>query len=328
MVVDPRQNEVLLYSVDANTSEIFLPGHPKAKKVSGAAKSQARYILKMGNKALILDAYLKGNQELDIGRDHAGHLNGLGSLYDWAAARDQIFAIGMFSDSAAVTSASKDFHLGFLEAHIGKDTASIDDAKFLMPLEDSPYYVLGHSYVAANDLSAFMLKMNAGSSAELWEFTFANGRKRRLLEKTFPAEFRRIPRIVSETDGPENSVGLYGEIEHYHLPVGIYGFEKMLYLLARSPIEGGTAWWLYQIDPGSDKLVGRLRLPTTADHVSIVPASNAWFIFEKGPVQAGGSQKIETLITIPTNWIVNPLSSPLADGSKGRTCARMEKKTA
>jgi hypothetical protein len=327
MVIDPKQNEIFLYAVGSKAPEVLLPDRPKEQKVNGAAKSRVRYIIKAGTNALILNADLRVNQELDIRRDHLGHFNGLGSFYDWDTTPDQIFAIGMFNDSPMPD--PRNFHLGFLKADLGKDAASVNNAKLLMPLEDSPYYVLGHNYVATNDFAAFVLKMKDDSDAELWEFDRNGGRKRRLLEKTFPAEFRHIPRIVSGTDGPGDSASLFKEIEGYHIPVGVYGFERMLYLLARSPSESGaTTWWLYKIDPQKDKIVGkRLRLPTTSNHISIVPTSTSWFIFEKGPVQSKGSQKIETLITIPTSWIINP-SSPLVEDSKGSTCVRTEKKTA
>src|SRR5437764_15418965 len=85
----------------------------------------------------------------------------------------------------------------------------------------------------------------------------------------------------------------------------------MLYLLALSPSETQTIWWLYQIDPLRDKIIGRVLLPTAAQHITLVPTSAYWFIFEKGSVQDPGRQKIGSLLAIPTNWLVNPISSPL-----------------
>ena len=82
------------------------------------------------------------------------------------------------------------------------------------------------------------------------------------------------------------------------------GQGEFLYLLTRKPAVGGkTLWTLFKIDPryhqGKGKIVGHVELPTSANHLTVVPSEETWYIFERGPVGLQQTQKIDSMISIP-----------------------------
>ena len=63
-------------------------------------------------------------------------------------------------------------------------------------------------------------------------------------------------------------------------PAGLYGDEDSLYVLMRDATGDTVAWDLHRIDPELDTVVGKLRLPTNAPHVSLLPGSRYWLLLE------------------------------------------------
>ncbi len=63
-------------------------------------------------------------------------------------------------------------------------------------------------------------------------------------------------------------------------PAGLYGDEDSLYVLMRDATGDAVAWDLHRIDPELDTVVGKLRLPTMAPHVSLLPGSRYWLLLE------------------------------------------------
>ena len=63
-------------------------------------------------------------------------------------------------------------------------------------------------------------------------------------------------------------------------PAGLYGDEDSLYVLIRDATGDAVVWDLHRIDPELDAVVGKLRLPTNAPHVSLLPGSRYWVLEE------------------------------------------------
>ena len=63
-------------------------------------------------------------------------------------------------------------------------------------------------------------------------------------------------------------------------PAGLYGDEFGLYVLVRDATGDSIVWNLNHIDPERDELVGRLRLPTRAAHLSLLPGRKYWVLEE------------------------------------------------
>jgi hypothetical protein len=316
MVVDTLKNDIILYSIKGITSEFPSRNAINIKSVEGTVKNDSDYILKLvGTKIVLLDGELKViDRDVNFQIDKDGKKNGLGSLYDWVVAPQEVFAFG------TVRSGPPDNHQyesGFIQAGISKKPFAINNARLSIPFDYIDYYLVGHKYVAANDNYAFFLKM--GSLAELYRVPIAGGSPEKM-NLSFPGEFSRVPKLKTEVAGPADAKRLYEEIETYSIPVGIYGYQKKLYLLTRSPEGKGTAWWLYPIDPSTNKIFTRLRLPSTANHLTLVPSPDYWFIFEKGSVRDDRSQAINTLLAVPTQWIVGTSSPHLRSSSGAPQC--------
>lgn len=86
--------------------------------------------------------------------------------------------------------------------------------------------------------------------------------------------------------------------------VGLYGHGRWLYLLSREPVGGGaTNWWLTRIDPNTGRPSGKMRLPTAARHIDLVPG-RTWFLLEKGSVLSYGYQELTGGRRIPLQEIL------------------------
>jgi hypothetical protein len=95
------------------------------------------------------------------------------------------------------------------------------------------------------------------------------------------------------------------------MAAGLFGQGKYLYLLTRRPSPaGGTEWLLHQIDPRKPQILGAVRIPSTASHLSVGVGRDEWYFIERGEVRGWGDQDIDTVIRVPQSWITSP------DGSR------------
>lgn len=301
MVVDPNRNQVLLYAVTGQGTK--LPAELGKQAVESNVKASESYIIKMvGPSGMVFDGNLAITEpDVNLQKSRSGKSNGLGSLFDWVVSGSRLFAFGSVKGEAGPPKS------GFIDAEIGMKPLVIEDVQLRVPFDYLDYYLLGHAYVASVSNRGFFLKMD--STARI--FRFPKGSNESELLNVMPSELTKVPRIKNPALGPEDTKNLFKEITTYQIPVGIYGFQGMLYLLGRSPSDRKTTWWLYQIDPEREKVVARLRLPVFSEHVTLVPSPSFWFIFEKGEVKEDSTQDIKSLVAIPTNWIVDASSSPL-----------------
>lgn len=90
-----------------------------------------------------------------------------------------------------------------------------------------------------------------------------------------PAPVPVLPR-----GGPEGRDAFYAALEASSYPAGLYGDEDSLYVLMRDATGGEPVWDLHRIDPQRDEVVGKVRLPTNAAHVSLLPGRRYWVLEE------------------------------------------------
>ncbi len=88
------------------------------------------------------------------------------------------------------------------------------------------------------------------------------------------------PMPVLPRDGPEGREAFYATLEASSYPAGLYGDEDSLYVLMRDATAGRPVWDLHRIDPQRDEVVGKVRLPTNAAHVSLLPGRTYWVLEE------------------------------------------------
>lgn len=105
------------------------------------------------------------------------------------------------------------------------------------------------------------------------------------------------------------------------MAAGLYAWDQHIYLLAKEAAEdnGDTTWWLIQLDPDEAQEVARVRLPTRAPHLTVVPGE-LWAFIEKGPVQGIGDTHapyMDTLsmVLVPAAWLGGPDSGRFDAGS-------------
>lgn len=122
----------------------------------------------------------------------------------------------------------------------------------------------------------------------------------------FPEGFDQVP-ILPVEQGPSADEAVFASLERASMPTGLLSHGAQLFLVTRRPeVEGGTRWVLHQIDPEKDVLIQSIRLPTTSNHIVVVPGSVDWAIVEKGPVMGTGRQEIRTVVLVPASWIEDP----------------------
>ncbi|MGH9382041.1 MAG: hypothetical protein ACRD2Z_15715 [Thermoanaerobaculia bacterium] len=123
---------------------------------------------------------------------------------------------------------------------------------------------------------------------------------------SFPEGFDEMP-VLPAVRGSADSVAFFGLLERARTPTGLLGYRDQLFLVTRQPQStGGTRWMLHQIDPEKDVLVRSIQLPTSSNHIVVVPGSVDWAIVEKGPVVGPGQQAIRRAVMVPAAWIENP----------------------
>ncbi|MCP4546103.1 MAG: hypothetical protein GY835_06530 [bacterium] len=244
-------------------------------------------------------------------------------LYDWAIAGERIFGYGPVSTAPDGTqhlaTLGEAYQLGFFEARKEKDSPSLQDVKLMLPFENYIPYILGYNYVATNELGTFFVAME---SAPAIYARFPLKPESFVKLTSMAGGYDEIQIFTTHASEQRDTFELFAELERLRIPVGLYGYGRLLYVLTRRPSTDGmkTEWWMHQIDPETDEILGRVRLPTSANHLSVVVARDNWFFFEKGPVEGGGIQNIDSLLTIPAKWITAPETSPLNSDDEIDAC--------
>ncbi len=102
---------------------------------------------------------------------------------------------------------------------------------------------------------------------------------------------------------------IYAALSRSNLAVQLHAADGLLFLLLRAQGSlGERLWFLEVVDPALRRSLGRLRLPTDADHLTIVPGRNAWALLEKGPVRPGPRFEWARLRLVPGSRIQGALS--------------------
>ena len=88
------------------------------------------------------------------------------------------------------------------------------------------------------------------------------------------------PMPVLPRDGPEGRDAFYAALEASSYPAGLFADEDSLYVLVRNATGGEPVWDLHRVDPELDEVIGKVRLPTNAVHVSLLPGRRYWVLEE------------------------------------------------
>lgn len=248
--------------------------------------------------------------------------------YDWAISGGRVFGYGPISISRQgerqLAAPGETFEPGFFVARKSSRRSAVEDLKLIFPFDKYPFYTLGHNYIAVNNDGAYFLAMGVEPSIHLIPYMENSLRE---LTLAMPAGYELIPELQEIEQGEWNDTRkIYRKVESLKMPVGLYGHGEMIFLLTRAPASDGasTEWWVHRMDPRRNKITGKVRLPTSAAHLTVVAGPEEWYVFEKGPVVEAGLQEVSSLLVIPVDWLTDMDRSPLALPDIAGICASGE----
>ena len=142
--------------------------------------------------------------------------------------------------------------------------------------------------------------------------------------KSFPAEYASTDALPECPGSPMGDVQCFSILKRMRIPRALFGRGAYLYVLARQPNPaGGARWDLFQLDPGKDEVVRRLRLPSSAPQVRLAPGPDRWVLLEQGDLEATGFP-LTGWVTMPSSWIEDPSSEALT-GDQAPDCVAAER---
>jgi hypothetical protein len=174
-------------------------------------------------------------------------------------------------------------------------------------------YLLLDSSVAALDGVAYAL--HYGTTTSIRQI---HPHQRQLA--AFPKDFRVAPSLPPNR-GPVADPERFAALEGATFAVALFARGDRLFLLTRQPVgPDKTRWRFHVVDPGQDRILRSLALPTSANHLIVAPGARFWAILEKGPILRSGEQEIGELLLLPSRWIEDSSSQVLSDAQALPTC--------
>lgn len=223
----------------------------------------------------------------------------------WALEGNTLFGYGNFR------LANGDLNTGFYTVNL-RDTADAQVvASFPESHEAMTWYRLGYPYIAAVGGQGYVLKVNGALSIGKIVREGPSGRYSLQHFSALPEELATVATLPEFTT-PEDYVTLMAQIEGMDVPAGLYGWNGNLYLLWRSMRGDQHEWWLSKFDPENGNHIGQVKLPSSANHLLVVPGPRYWALVHKGPVKGLGVQGVEKVTLIPGRMMESfPRSGPL-----------------
>jgi hypothetical protein len=307
LVVDPIRNQLVSYDSQGGSQKVSAPRLKSATEFLPAkiASAEGGFLLEMADGSLVgLDKQLQVTRENTLTQKSLAGEH-VGSLYQWTVTGDKLVGFG------TLTKTGQSYELGFLRAPL----QPAGKVEMLKPFANGDFYLLGYSYLATLGDDVYFVLMDKHPA--IYRVTPGSTKVEKL--KSFPDEYQVLPDFRSPpARGPKSAPARFAELETFSMPVGLYAQNGMLYLLTRQPAGmGATAWWLFKIDPRKDAILGRTKLPTTANHLTLVPTEGSWFAIERGRVEEKQRQQIQSMVVLPSAAI-SSLSVPA-------TCSSLKK---
>lgn len=212
-------------------------------------------------------------------------------LFSWDLAGESLVFCGDVKTGNNWTS-------GFLRAplHNPRDFEFLDSP---LPVLDPElvYCRIGYDYIATMGATAYILREVEGDATRIMSY----GPDTTAGTPVGPS-YRARPDLIDE--GTSRSFrDAMRVVANSKMPAGLYAWQGRLYVLRRAPGDEGTTWSLDRIHPSTGELEGSTILPSTADHLVVVPGPNYWAFLEKGPVEGYEMQTVLGLRIVPSDSI-------------------------
>lgn len=308
LIADPKSKALLSYDVQTGDMSTMRENVPAAL----VTKIDYGFLLQWKDKAEIIGTSGRPSKPIALQESKKGVSPELGSLYsNWITRGPVFLGYGsVYRTGKDVSRPSRMFELGFIKGRVSANTKKFTHIELFDKTEDNQLYLLGLPYFAANTDGLFYVRMVGGRASVMR--VPATGQKAQEIATAIPDGFYGVPRLSAKAALQENSTAAWFELlEKSRMIAGLFGHGKFLYLLTREPEGEGTKWLLHKIDPMQSEALGAVRLPTTANHLSIAVGPSEWYLVERGEVRDWGEQDIKTLIQVPHSWIATTKKSPL-----------------
>jgi len=150
-----------------------------------------------------------------------------------------------------------------------------DDARMAMHLTYPLMASLGSTaYVALID-----------GQMRLWRFGPQDKELQALRLQALPEHLRgKLAPILPNTMEWGDFPRIMQDVSQAEIPAGLFAWENALFLLSRRFEKNERQWFLSKIDPIEEGLLWTVRVPSSADHLTVIPGPSEWAFLEKGPV--------------------------------------------
>jgi hypothetical protein len=240
----------------------------------------------------------------------------IGSLWLWQPVGGK--DIVSFSDielPAREAGARSTWKCGFLRFPVAEPWQfKVLGAEGMLPYDSSLrlYNRLGHEYIAGLGSTAFILRMD--KPITIFRQTAGSAQL-----KPLPSDWLKIalpgvtePPSLPKFDSPKQIAEVMAAVEASSMPVGLYAWDRSLFVMTRAYDHGSTEWRITKIDPVTSRTMGTATIPVNAHHLTVVPGPNRWAFIEKGPITGWNDyQEIPSIFFVPTERFTKPLSGDI-----------------
>lgn len=315
LLVDSGSGELLHLTASGRLLIVSLGG--QGLKVSDIRPTETGILLKLRDGRFVaLDRQGRFQKEWQpISPD--GKSPGVRGIFNWVPLGNSLLAFG-----DVVTSAST-WTSGWMQVPLREPASFTMVTSAALDSVQRRIYVLGNSYAASDGSTGYLLIPGSPRPQLLRISQESGGFEKRALEGFEDTSLRDESRLLPMGGTREDFIARYRALEHSVAPVGLYAQGGKLYLLIRRPAltAGQTEWELARLNKESGRILGRITLPTRANHLIVIPGKERWAFVEKGSVQALGQQDVEGVLLIPTSWIAEGKS-----GDKSLSVAAVQRR--
>ena len=171
--------------------------------------------------------------------------------------------------------------------------------------DERDWYGSLHDLATTGGRSAAVFALRSSRAGTFVQELVGEGRRLEAFPD-LPAPMPALPRA-----GLEERDAFYAALEASSYPAGLFGDRNSLYVLMRDATGDEPVWDLHRIDPQRDEVVGTIRLPTNAAHVSLLPGHRYWVLEES-------SSGLEGFFRPPTRFLL--LSSAAIRAGEVSSC--------
>jgi hypothetical protein len=297
--VDAAANEIIRYGDDGralgtvNGLERQALG---ALRPSQIARTRDGMVLKLTEGRLVfLDRNRAVREQRDLFGESQGERGRIAAIRQWALAGDEVVLCGDVEKPGEV------WGFGYVRAPLDDLEAFrfVDGAEFSGPDDPAELFCrLGYPQIATLGDTAYFLVME--ETPRIFAVGAGDEAPRRLPATDLPPR-PDLPGLVTPQDFPT----VFAAVERSRMVAGLLASEDRLYALVREPRVGGTRWSLHEIDPATGEELGSAEVPSTANHLLVVPGERYWAFVEKGTVRDIGVQKVTGVLRVPAGHVEN-----------------------